>query len=243
MKTEWRWPSPRVHREIRLVRWGEIGTPVLLFPTAGGDAEEAERFHLISSVAPLLAAGRVKIYSLDSLPGRVILEGGSSHEHCSWLLHAWHEAIYAEVVPMIRGDCRSETIEVVAAGASIGAFNACAALCRHPDAFRSALCMSGTFDLVPMLPMGLYTENFYFTSPLHFVPHLGAGPQLACLRRRMVVFAFGQGRWEDPSQSWRMAGVLGAHGVPNRVDVWGPEWDHDWSTWRRMLPTLLAELA
>jgi esterase/lipase superfamily enzyme len=220
-----------------------VGTPVLLFPTAGGDAEEVERFHLVDAVSRLLTDGRVKLYSLDSLPGRVMLEGRSSHERCSWLLNAWHESIYHEVVPRVLDDCRSRSLELVAAGASIGAFNACAVVCRYPDAFRSALCLSGTFDLVPMLPMGLYTRDFYFASPLHFVPHLDDGPQLACLRRRSLVFAFGQGRWEDPAQSWRMAGVLGARGVPNRVDRWGPEWDHDWVTWRAMLPTYLEEIA
>jgi esterase/lipase superfamily enzyme len=54
--------------------------------------------------------------------------------------------------------------------------------------------------------------------------------------------AFGQGRWEDPGESWRLAGVLGDKGVPNRVDAWGPEYDHDWPTWREMLPKYLDEL-
>ena len=34
-----RWWSERVQRETTLVRWGAFGQPVLLFPTAGGDAE------------------------------------------------------------------------------------------------------------------------------------------------------------------------------------------------------------
>jgi esterase/lipase superfamily enzyme len=29
--------------------------------------------------------------------------------------------------------------------------------------------------------------------------------------------------------------------VPNRVDLWGPDHDHDWPTWREMLPKYLAE--
>jgi esterase/lipase superfamily enzyme len=102
--------------------------------------------------------------------------------------------------------------------------------------------MSGTFDLVPMLPHGVYTEDFYFTSPIHFLPNLGDVPQLRCLASRFVVLASGEGQWEDPQQSWRMAGVLGAKGIPNRVDPWGPDYDHDWSTWRKMLPQYLAEL-
>ena len=48
----------RVEREVDLVRWGSFGTPVLVFPTAGGDAEEIERFHLVDACAELIDAGQ-----------------------------------------------------------------------------------------------------------------------------------------------------------------------------------------
>ena len=57
----------------------------------------------------------------------------------------------------------------------------------------------------------------------------------------MIVLASGEGRAEDLGESWRMANVLGAPGVPNRVDPWGPQWHHDWPTWRKMLPQYLEE--
>jgi esterase/lipase superfamily enzyme len=69
-----------------------------------------------------------------------------------------------------------------------------------------------------------------------------AGAQLDRLRARRVILASGEGRWEDVGESWRMADVLGSKGVPNRVDNWGPEFDHDWPTWHRMLPQYLREL-
>jgi esterase/lipase superfamily enzyme len=62
------------------------------------------------------------------------------------------------------------------------------------------------------------------------------------LRQRFIVLPYGQGRWENPDEAWRLAGVLGAKGVPNRVDPWGPEYDHDWPTWREMLPRYLDDL-
>jgi esterase/lipase superfamily enzyme len=39
-----------------------------------------------------------------------------------------------------------------------------------------------------------------------------------------------------------MAHLLGGRSVPNRVDVWGHTYDHDWPTWRQMLPIYLNEL-
>lgn len=62
------------------------------------------------------------------------------------------------------------------------------------------------------------------------------------LRSRLVLLSFGRGRREDASQSWRLASILGEKGVPNRVDASGAERDHDWPTWREMLPKYLDEL-
>jgi esterase/lipase superfamily enzyme len=240
-KVATRWHSHRTHGEVRLVRWGHYGPPVLLCPTAGGDAEEAERFLLLEALGGLLEQGRIKIYSLDSVAGAAWVSGFQSPSHCAWLQNQFDACVYHEVVPAIRADCKSERAEVISAGASIGAFNAVASLCRHPDAFRAAIGMSGTYDLQPWL-RGEWHDDFYYASPLHYLPGLGDGWQLARLRQRFALLATGSGPWEDPEQSWRLARVLAERGVPNRVDDWGPAYPHDWPTWREMLPQYLSEL-
>jgi esterase/lipase superfamily enzyme len=131
-------------------------------------------------------------------------------------------------------------MDVITTGASIGAFNAVAALCRYPDAFSAAIGMSGTYRIERFYE-GAWTEDLFFAAPLQFLPGL-EGPQLDRLRQRFAVLASGAGDWEDPGESWRMAEALGAKGIPNRVDNWGPEYKHDWPTWHRMLPQYLGEL-
>ena len=64
-----RWQSERLDREVTLVRWGTVGKPVLLFPTAGGDAEEIERFQMIDALGPLIDRSAIKVYSCDSAAG------------------------------------------------------------------------------------------------------------------------------------------------------------------------------
>ena len=236
------WRSDRVGREVTLVRWGEIGKPVLLFPTAAGDAEECERFHVVDVLAPLLEAGRIKLYSVDSVPGMVWLQEDDSTARGGWIQDRFDAFVHQEVVPAIRSDCRSSDVEIVAAGASIGAFNALAVLCRHPDVFSHAVCLSGTYDVMKFLK-GEMTGELWQSSPLHFLPDLEEGARLDALRSRFVLLAHGEGRWEEPAQSWRVANVLGRKGIPNRVDSWGKEWDHDWPTWRKMLPQYLEEFA
>ena len=131
-------------------------------------------------------------------------------------------------------------VTVMAAGASIGAFNALAVLCRYPDVVTHAIGMSGTYTIERFVGDG-GGEDVYFSSPLAFLPGLN-GSQLNVLRSRFAVLASGEGRWENIGESWRLAEVLGSKGVPNRVDAWGPEYDHDWGTWRQMLPTYVAQL-
>lgn len=240
MKRTETWHSERLGREVTVARWGEVGTPLLIFPTAGGDAEEIERFLVIDTLAPFLEAGRVKIYSCDSVAGAAMLSGEGDTAHRMRLMDRFQHFVRHEVVPLVRADCRDEEIGVIAAGASIGAFNALAAVCRFPDAFTAALCMSGTYDLLRFLKAPP-THDFYLSSPVHHLPEL-EGPLLERLRTRFVLLASGEGRAEDIGESWRVAEVLGAKGIPNRVDSWGREWDHDWPTWRNMLHTYIEEL-
>lgn len=235
-----RWHSDRLGRDVTLARWGHWGRPVLVFPTAGGDAWEVERMHLLAALAPLIEAGRIKVYSTDSAAGQAWVSRGDPG-HCCWLQNRYGEFLVQEVVPAIRADCHSDAIEIITAGASIGAFNAVACLCRYPWAFSAAIGMSGTYDLERLFGFRA-NHDFYLSSPLLFLPRLADEGLLGQLRQRFVLLAYGQGRWEEPAESWRMANALGAKGIPNRVEPWGPEWDHDWPTWRHMLPAFLDRL-
>ena len=51
------WHTHRLPCPARVLRWGHWGTPVLLFPTAGGDFEEPERQGLIGALAGLIVGG------------------------------------------------------------------------------------------------------------------------------------------------------------------------------------------
>jgi esterase/lipase superfamily enzyme len=183
-----------------------------------------------------MAEGRTKVYSIDSVAGRSWLNGDDPR-HSAWLQNQFDQTVRWEIVPAIQAD--TGDLPIISAGASIGAYNAVASLCRHPDVFGAAVGMSGTYDLEPWL-RGHWTDDFYFSSPLHYLPAL-EGPVLEDLRRRFILLATGTGQHENPGETWRMADVLGQKGIPNRVDNW-PGWSHDWPTWRSMLPTYLSEL-
>src|SRR5438552_15561613 len=106
MKTSTTWRSDRLQREVKLVRWGTFGKPVLIFPTAGGDAEEIERMKLVEALMPLIDVGRLKVYSCDSASGRAMLTQEGNAPHRMWLQNMFQQYVRHEVVPAIRSDCR-----------------------------------------------------------------------------------------------------------------------------------------
>ena len=240
LKVRERWFSERLQQPIAVVRWGLYGRPVLVFPSAGGDAEEIERHGLVDACGPLLAEGRIKLYSVDSVAGQAMVTKDGSPEYRMWLLNQFHECVRWEVLPAIQADLGGAALNVVTTGASIGAFNAVAVVCRYPDVFAAAIGMSGTYRIERFYDEA-WSQDLYIAAPLQFLPGLD-GPQLDRLRQRFALLACGAGDWEDPGDSWRMAEVLGSKGIPNRVDNWGPEYKHDWPTWHRMLPQYLREL-
>ena len=84
-------------------------------------------------VRPLIDAGRIKVYSTDSVAGKAWFSGQHSAEYCSKLQNAFDAMIYHEITPAIRADCKASDIEIITAGASIGAFNAVAVILTHSE--------------------------------------------------------------------------------------------------------------
>src|SRR5690606_7567447 len=61
------WKSPRLGLHMPIVRYGHWGPAILLFPTAGGDFLEAERMFFIKAIEPALFAGKLQVFSIDSI--------------------------------------------------------------------------------------------------------------------------------------------------------------------------------
>lgn len=239
------WRSSFLAQEVQVARWGESGPPVLFFPTAGGDAEEVERHRMIAALAPLIESGRVQVFSCDSVPGRCWVSEEYASGHCSWVQNRFDEFLNQELAPYIRHLAEGRGLNgqgILATGASLGAFFALASVCRHPETFGHAICLSGKYDLEEFLDGEAMTLDFYYSSPLHFLPRLEDETHLSRLRSRYVRLVNGRGAWERPEYARRVARILEEKGVPHALDDWGPRWDHDWPSWRRALPHYLDQL-
>jgi esterase/lipase superfamily enzyme len=96
--------------------------------------------------------------------------------------------------------------------------------------------LSGVYDISPRY----CGEDSAAFSPLACLETLKA-PRLEQLRRRAIILGSGEGDYENPADSKRMADACTAKGIPCRLSLWGPSRDHTWATWREMLPRLVAE--
>src|SRR2546429_7473133 len=99
-----------------------------------------------------------------------------------WLLSQFQECVRWEGLPALHADLGGRAMDVIATGASIGAFNAVAVLCRYPDVFCSAVGMSGSYRIERFYDEA-WSQDLYFAAPLQFLPGLD-GAQLGRLRQR-----------------------------------------------------------
>jgi len=235
------WHSPRLGLDMPIVRYGHFGRALLLLPTASGDFLEAERMWLIKSIEPLLLAGRVTVFSIDSINRHAWM-----NEQVGVAEAARRQALYSgyieeEVVPHIRRALQNPSARIGATGASFGAFYAANAVLRRPDLFDTLIAMSGFYDLGPTYLHGYGDDNVYFNNPSSYLPGLSDGRALELLRSARLYIASGRGPYEVPEASVRFSQALSAKGIPHQLDLWGHDVNHDWPWWRRMLPHALNE--
>ncbi len=236
------WHSPSLNKYMEIVTYGHYGFPLLLFPTAAADFLEYERFLLIEAIAEHIDAGKVKVFSINSINAESWLNR-QAHPKFKGIRQAqYNDYLTNEVVPYIWNSCQSR-ISIITCGASLGAYHAANQLFRRPDLYDGMIAMSGSYDIRGYYhDAGYYDENIYFNNPVDYLPQLNDGHDLPMLRQKQRIYIMtGQGSYENPDASRRLSGLLAAKGIPHELDLWGFDMAHDWPTWRQMMRYYLAE--
>ncbi len=230
------WRSASLGMEMPIVTYGHTGHPLLLFPTAAADFLENERFWLVKSIEPQIFAGKVRVFSIDSINKHAWMDESLPVQE-----QARRQALYAryveeEVAPFIRWVVGNPDARIATSGASFGAFHAANTLFRRPDLFDATIAMSGFYDLAPDYFRGYTDDNCFYNNPAWYLPGLG-GRELDLLRHASSInIITGQGAYEAPDASRRLSEVLARKEIPHTLDIWGHDVNHDWPWWRKMLP-------
>jgi esterase/lipase superfamily enzyme len=232
------WYSPALGEEMPIVSYGHYGTALLLVPTAAADFLEYERFQMFEHIGPYIEQGRVKVFSINSANNQSWLNKNMEGAHKAIRHNQWNEYVFNEVVPFIRSQTSADT-PIVVSGASFGALHSMNLFLKRPDIINGVLAMSGVYNLMEYTD-GYYDEQVYFNSPAHYMPNLTDHWYLENMRRsgRIILFS-GEGPYEAPHAAREFAGTLYNKGIWYQLDIWGPEWRHDWPTWRAALPYYL----
>ncbi|MCB1007632.1 MAG: esterase family protein [Acidobacteria bacterium] len=226
--------SPQLGRGVSLWSYGHFGPPLLVFPTAAGFAHEWEAQGMVEALAPLLDAGKLKLYCPESNVAEAWTRRDNDAE---WRIgrHVAYERFVVEtLVPKIRDDCRSPGAPIGVAGCSLGAFYACNFALKHPEIFRWALCMSGRYAMTHFTD-GFSNGDVYFNNPLAYVPGLSGEPLERIRRSTHVVLVCGQGPFEEGciEETQALADLFESKGIPHQRDIWGHDVAHNWVWWKR----------
>lgn len=243
----WNRRAMRVHKESNYshvlgrmmpsVVYGHFGTPLLLVPTASSDFEEHERQGMIGALAHHVEAGRVKLYSIDSINSESLSNFDIHPAERIRRQALYDRYIVEEVVPWIYGDCGGP-LPIAIAGASFGAYHAANELLRHPGIFKWGICMSGVYDISSCLD-GYEDATVYHHNPARY---LSNGYDPSRLTDNQLNVICGQGPWERVHWSQNFSNQLNGAGIRHNFDLWGRDVAHDWPWWHRQMDLYIGRL-
>jgi esterase/lipase superfamily enzyme len=229
--------SPAIGAAGCLIAYGHHGRPVLAFQSEQGRCWDYEHWGMVGAVSWLVDAGRVKLYSVDSYDAGSWMDPSLPLEARAERHGRYEDWIVNQVVPWIVSDCGGRA-DVVATGASMGAYHAANFALRRADLFPLAICQSGVYD-VARLGWGERGDAVYFNNPMDYVANLH-GDHLEWLRGHVkLVLVCGQGMWEDTTgaleSTKRFDDLLTQKGIDHETDLWGHDVPHDWPSWRAQI--------
>ncbi|MFZ4544020.1 MAG: esterase family protein [Saprospiraceae bacterium] len=232
------WHSPSLGKHMEIVSYGHFGFNLLLIPTAAADYLEYERFLLIDALEPLIKAGKLKVFSINSINTESWLNKEMHPPHKAIRQNQFNNYVHNEVIPYIKNHSGSDS-PIYTCGASFGALHSMNLFLKRPDLIDGVIAMSGCYDL------SVYTDDFfdqqvYFNSPQHYVPNLTDHHTLEQIRKGNIHIMTGSGNYERPAASRSFSDILKGKGIGHNLDIWGHDMPHDWPTWRAMLPYVVA---
>ncbi len=232
------WYSASLDKEMPIVGYGHYGFALLLVPTAAADYLEYERFQLMETLAPLIDAGKLRVFSVNSINNESWLNNEMQGEHKAIRHNQFNKYIFDEVIPFIKTNTSADT-PIITCGASFGALHSMNLFLKRPDLIDGVIAMSGVYDLTEYAK-GYWDDQVYLNSPAHYIPNLNDEWYLNNIRKSNHIHILtGGGDYEDPAATAKFSEILNQKGINHDASIWGKEWKHDWPTWRAMLPLYL----
>lgn len=234
--------SPSLGRRAHVWCFGEVGLPLIVFPSNAGVAHEWREAGMLDAIGHLLAEGRVKVYCPESNVSRTFSGEGPLDERMRQH-RAYESFVLDTLVPFIRKDCHMPDARMVATGCSMGALYSALFTLKYPETFRRAVCLSGRYR-ANKFGRGQYSEDLYFNDPLAFVPNLGGAALHRVRSQAHLTLVVGRGAHEDGCipETLAMAQALKSRQIPHHLAVWGHDSRHDYVWWKKQARHYLSQV-
>lgn len=226
-----KWYSHHLGRDMEFLLFGHGGRPMLVFPTSQGRFYQYEDFLMIETLRWRLEGGEIQLLCVDGVDSESWYNRGISVYDRAMRHNAYEQYIIQELLPWFADRNWGVRDNLVATGASFGAYHAVNFSFRHPELVKKIVAMSGAYSL-KFLIYGDWSEEEYYHSPADYLPNLHDDWFLSRMRRQEIILPVGD---QDIclAATEQLSVELWAKDVPHWLDVWGHAW-HDWPIWREM---------
>ncbi len=239
--------SPALGRDMEVKVYGHAGRPVLFIPCQNGRFFDFENFHMTDAWATFIDAGQVMVFSIDTIDEET---WSNTNGDAYWRIRRyeqWIHFIVDELAPFIRDMVNARNgwdgyPGIIAFGCSLGATHAANLYFRFPGVFDGLLALSGIYTA--SYGFGSYMDEVvYRNSPVDYLAGMpGDHPYIAEYNRHQGIICVGQGAWEVPETTRRMAQICQEKGIHLWVDFWGYDCAHDWDWWYKQVAYFVPKL-
>lgn len=248
METQYfQWYSPELNRNMEMKVYGHAGRPVLFIPCQDGRFFDFENFQMTDAWAPWLERGEVMVFSIDTMDRETWSNKAGDPRWRIQRHEQWMSYIVNEVAPFIRQMANQRNgwsgfPGIIAFGCSLGATHAANLFFRFPDVFDGMLALSGIYTASYGFD-GYMDQDVYNNSPVDYLAGMsGDHPYIQRYRNNRGIICVGQGAWEMPETTRRIAQIVAQKNMGVWVDFWGSDVAHDWDWWYRQVAYFLPHL-
>jgi esterase/lipase superfamily enzyme len=224
------WDSGALGRRMELLWFGHGGRPVLVFPTSQGRFYQFEDFGMIAALADKIDVGEIQVVCVDSVDSESWYDAGAPPAARAVRQTRYDAYLHDELLPYILN--RSKRADLIAYGASFGAYHAANLAGRYPERISRAICFSGVYDIHRFLD-GYWDDNCYFHCPTAYIANMDEAWTQRLARVDWVI-ATGEGD-SLAEDNRRFADLLARKGIANHLEIWPGVFGHDWPFWKENL--------
>ena len=106
------WHSSRLGRDMGVRVYGHWGSPVVVFPTSGGDEWEFEGQGMLDALGQHVDGGKVKLFCVNSVNNQSWYDKSAHPRHRSYVQSQYDAYVAEEVVPFVHTHCQSPGIAI-----------------------------------------------------------------------------------------------------------------------------------